>query len=59
MEVNIKKLQTITNYANFKNLSRQHVHRLLDRGEINCLVIDGVKFVYLDEKSVDFVKKRL
>ena len=59
MEINIDKLMTISNYAILKKLSRQHVHRLVQCGDINCIIIDGVKFVLLDEKALQFERKRV
>jgi collagenase-like PrtC family protease len=58
MTVNIDNLMTVTNYANLKELSRQHVYRLVQNNELTLIEIDGIKFILLDEKAVDFIKKR-
>lgn len=58
MNLNIDNLITISNYATRKDLSRQHVYRLVNNGELTMVEIDGIKFILLDEKAVDFVKKR-
>ncbi|NCO64662.1 MAG: hypothetical protein GW772_13050 [Flavobacteriia bacterium] len=58
MTVNIDKLMTVSNYANLKELSRQHVYRLVQNNELTLIEIDGIKFILLDEKAVDFAKKR-
>lgn len=58
MNINIKHLITLSNYGKLKNLSRQHVYRLVKNGELTVIEIDGIKFIYLDEKANDFVRKR-
>jgi excisionase family DNA binding protein len=58
MNVNIDNLMTVSNYANLKGLSRQHVYRLVQNNELTLIEIDGIKFILLDEKAVDFVRKR-
>lgn len=58
MKVNIEKLLTISNFSESKGLSRQHVYRLTEKGELTLVIIDGIKFILLDEKAEDFVKKR-
>ena len=58
MNVNIDKLLTVSNYANLKEISRQHVYRLVDNQELNLIKIDGVNFILLDQKALDFVRKR-
>lgn len=58
MNINIEKLLTVTNYANLKKISRQHIYRLVDKQELTMIKIDGVNFIVLDEKAEDFVSKR-
>lgn len=58
MNINIEKLLTVTNYANLKKISRQHIYRLVDKQELTMIKIDGVNFIVLDEKAVDYVSKR-
>jgi excisionase family DNA binding protein len=58
MKVNIEKLLTVSNYANLKGISRQHIYRLVDNQELTMIKIDGVNFILLDEKALDFVRKR-
>lgn len=58
MYIDPNKLQTITNFGKEKGITRQHVYRLIESGEINQVIIDGVKFVHLDEKAESFERKR-
>lgn len=58
MEIDIKRLITITNYSKLKNITRQHVYRLIENKEINEIKIDDVSFIYLDEKALEFERKR-
>lgn len=58
MKIETSELLTISNFAKKKGMSRQHVYRLIKSGEISQVVIDGVKFVRVDEKAKEFQKKR-
>jgi predicted ATP-dependent serine protease len=58
MEINTKKLLTISNFALLKGLSRQHVYKLIENKELTLVLIDGVSFIFMDEKAIDFVRKR-
>lgn len=40
------------------SLSRQHVYRLAAKNEITLVKIDGAAFVYMDEKTRGFERKR-
>ena len=58
MKINIDKLLTVSNFAILKGLSRQHVYRLIENKELTLINIDGISFIFMDEKAVDFVRKR-
>jgi len=59
MQINIKKLITISNYAKLKQITRQHVYRLVLSNEIDEVKIDDVAFIYLDDKALSFERKRV
>jgi len=59
MKINIKKLITISNYAKLKQITRQHVYRLVLSNEIDEVKIDDVAFIYLDDKALSFERKRV
>jgi predicted ATP-dependent serine protease len=58
MKINIDKLLTVSNFALLKGLSRQHVYRLIENKELTLIIIDGISFIFMDEKAIDFVRKR-
>lgn len=58
MLIESNKLKTVSNFADEKKITRQHVYRLIKANEINSINIDGVLFVILDEKAKNFEKKR-
>ena len=58
MLLNTEELLTIANFASLKQLSRQHVYRLIESNEITKVEIDGVLFILQDEKSKNFLRKR-
>jgi isopentenyldiphosphate isomerase len=59
MEIEINKLITITNYAKLKQITRQHVYRLVMSNEITEVKIDEVAFICLDDKALSFERKRV
>ena len=58
MLIEIDKLETVSNFAKRKNLSRQHVYRLAQKDEVTLVMIDDIAFIYRDEKSENFERKR-
>ena len=58
MLLNTEELLTIANFASLKQLSRQHVYRLIESNEITKVEIDGVLFILQDEKAKNFERKR-
>ena len=58
MQINTEQLITVTNFANLKGITRQHVYRLIESGDINAIAIDGISFVLLDDKSENLQRKR-
>jgi hypothetical protein len=58
MKIDLDKLLTVSNFAFLKGLSRQHVYRLVENNELTLIKIDGVSFIFMDEKAVEFVRKR-
>lgn len=58
MQVNTEQLITVTNFATRKGITRQHVYRLIESGDINAIMIDGISFVLLDEQSENLQRKR-
>lgn len=58
MKINLENLITISNYAKLKSLSRQHVYRLIESNELTLVKIDGISFIFMDDKAKSFIKKR-
>ncbi len=56
--IDITKLKTINNFAKMKNISKQRIYKTLDSGNFDIVEIDGIKFVYLNEKSKNYKKKK-
>lgn len=50
MKVDTEKLTTITNFAKKKGFSRQWMHKLIQAGQFDTIIIDGISFV--KEKKV-------
>ena len=58
MRIDSTKLKTVSNFAEEKGFTRQHVYHLIKNEEINSLDIDGVRFIIIDEKSKKLERKR-
>lgn len=58
MKIDIDKLVTVSNFANEKKLSRQHVYRLAENDELTLIKIDKIAFILLDTKANEFERKR-
>ena len=58
MKIDIDKLVTVSNFANQKKLSRQHVYRLAENEELTLIKIDNIAFILLDNKANEFERKR-
>jgi len=58
MKIDIDKLITVSNFANEKKLSRQHVYRLAENEELTLIKIDNISFILLNNKANDFERKR-
>lgn len=49
MDIDIKKLLKISNYAKKMNISHTYVYKLGEVGKVKIIIIDGIKFVYNNE----------
>lgn len=55
----IPPLRLFANYAKIKGMSRMWVHRLVhETNELDGLLIDGVGYVIMNMKAVNYKKKR-
>ena len=57
MKVETGYLQTIKNYAGMYGITTSYVYKLLKLGELDAVVIDGVKFIDIN-KFPNSPKKR-
>lgn len=58
MQIYTEKLLTISNFALRKGISRQHIYRLAAENELTIIEIDGIKFIYIDDKAENLSRKR-
>lgn len=57
-KIEVNKVKTAANFAKEKGIDRKWVYPLMNQDVIDYVIIDGVKFVYLNEKSKSYKKKR-
>ena len=55
--ISFKDLQTPANYAIENGFSRQYVYKMIDKGLVDYVLVDGVKFVVKSKKGSSFTKK--
>jgi hypothetical protein len=58
MKIDTKLLKTFKNFGNMKNISRQRIYRLAEIGRFDTIEIDGVKFIVMNKKSIEYKKHR-
>ena len=56
--IKVDMVKTATHFAKEKGIDRKWVKPLINQDVIDYVVIDGVKFVYISEKSKNYKKKR-
>ena len=56
--IEVGKLKTASNFAKEIGIDRKWVYPLMNQDVIDYVVIDGMKFVYLNEKSKNYKKKK-
>ena len=49
MALNIKKLMTIKNYARREGVTPSYIYKLANESKMKIVMIDGVKFVDVEE----------
>lgn len=57
MKTDISKLKTYSNFGKLKGISRQRIHIAVREGKFDTLEIDGIKFIVLDEKALNYKKR--
>lgn len=57
MKTDISTLKTFANFGKLKSISRQRIYELVTEGKFDTLEIDGVKFIVLNEKALNYKKQ--
>ena len=57
MKIDINSLKTFSNFGKLKNISRQRIHILVQDGRFDTIEIDGVKFIIMNDKAINYKKK--
>lgn len=52
-----KMLRTYSNFGKLKKLSRQRVYQLVEIGRFDAIEIDGIKFIVMNKKAVEYKKQ--
>ena len=61
MKINLSKidcsnLRTPTNFAKEKSVDRKYIYQLFAKEILDYIEIDGVKFVFLNQKAIRYKK---
>jgi len=57
MKIEINKLKTFANFGKMKNITRQRIYKLVEAGRFDTIEIDGVKFIVMNSKAINYKKK--
>ena len=57
MKIDTNKLKTLPNFGKLRGVSKQRVHQLVQAGRFDTIEIDGVKFILMNEKALEYLKK--
>ena len=57
MKIDINSLKTFSNFGKLKNISRQRIHILVQDGRFDTIEIDGVKFIIMNDKAINYKKQ--
>lgn len=52
--VDITKLRSPQNFANDKGVVRQLIYRMMDKGLLDTIDIDGTRFIILNQKAIEY-----
>ncbi len=52
--VDITKLKSPQNFANDKGVVRQLIYRMMDKGLLDTVDIDGTRFIILNKKASEY-----
>jgi len=58
MKIDITKLMTLSNFAKLKGIARQRAYKLVDAKRLDCIEIDGVKFIVMNDKAKEYQKPK-
>ncbi len=50
MNIDTEKLRTVRTYAQMKGWTVQHIYRLISEKKLDSVIIDGVKFIRINDK---------
>ena len=57
MKIDTKLLKTIRKYGDMKNISRQRIYKLVEAGKLDCIDIDGVRFILMNDRAINYKKQ--
>ena len=49
---------TLSNFAKLKGIARQRAYKLVDAKRLDCIEIDGVKFIVMNDKAKEYQKPK-
>ncbi|NLT51914.1 MAG: hypothetical protein GXX85_13460 [Ignavibacteria bacterium] len=56
--IELDKIKAVANFAKEMGIERKYTYRLLNEDVLDWILIDGVKFIYLSEKSLSYTKRK-
>lgn len=56
--IDLDKIKAVSNFAKEMGIERKYTYRLMNEDVLDWILIDGVKFIYLSEKSLSYTKRK-
>lgn len=56
--IELDKIKAVSNFAKEMGIERKYTYRLMNEDVLDWILIDGVKFIYLSEKSLSYTKRK-
>lgn len=55
--MNLENLRTVRNYSLMRGMTTANIYLLIKKKELECVEIDGVKFIVLSEEEINTTRK--
>ena len=58
MIIETKNLMTLNNFAKLKNIARQRAYKIVSSNKVDCIKINGVKFIIMNWEANEYQRSK-